>query len=118
MSLLIYTRITQDPTVCYGAPCVRGLPIPVASVLGCLACGMTVEDILHEWPEMEEEDVREAIAYATWPPEPGVERVSPSRTSEIMALFEADGDGYVTLHAGPVREDDADVTAVPPTSWA
>lgn len=61
-----YNRITIDPNKCFGKPCIRGLRIPVASVLSYLASGLTVEEILKEWPELEREDILEALGYAAW----------------------------------------------------
>ena len=59
-----FARITVDPEKCFGKPCIRGLRIPVASILSYLSSGMTIEEILHEWPELEREDILEALAYA------------------------------------------------------
>ncbi|MBN1605717.1 MAG: DUF433 domain-containing protein [Polyangiaceae bacterium] len=59
-------RITFDPEQCEGRACIRGLRFPVASLLGYLAAGMTAEQILAEWPELEEADIRQALAYAAW----------------------------------------------------
>lgn len=59
-------RITVDPQVCGGQPCIRGLRIPVSLVLKHLAAGRTAEQIIEEFPELEEEDVRHALRYAAW----------------------------------------------------
>lgn len=59
-------RITIDPEVCMGLPTIRGLRITVAFILKQLVSGMTVSDILHAYPELEEEDVRQAVQYAAW----------------------------------------------------
>jgi uncharacterized protein (DUF433 family) len=59
-------RITVDPHVCGGQPCVRGLRIPVSLILKHLAAGRTPEQIVDEFPELEVEDVREALRYASW----------------------------------------------------
>lgn len=59
-----FTRITTDPAKCFGKPCIRGLRVPVSSILVYMSSGMTVEDILREWPELEAEDVYEALGYA------------------------------------------------------
>ncbi len=69
-----FNRITLDPTKCFGKPCIRGLRMPVASVLNYLSSGMTVDDILKEWPELEKEDIYQALGYAAWVME---ERVVP-----------------------------------------
>jgi uncharacterized protein (DUF433 family) len=59
-----YTRITIDPEKMGGVPCIRGLRIPVATVLGCVAEGMTVEEILEDYPDLEREDIPEALRFA------------------------------------------------------
>jgi len=61
-----FDRITIDPEKCFGKPCIRGMRMPVASVLSYLSSGMTVDDVLKEWPEMEREDINQALAYASW----------------------------------------------------
>ncbi len=58
------TRITRDPEVMGGKPCIRGLRVTVGTVVGLLAAGHTTEDILKAYPYLEEEDIREALAYA------------------------------------------------------
>lgn len=60
------TRITLDPHVMGGKPCIRGLRVTVGTVVGLLASGHSTEDILKAYPYLEEEDVREALAYAAW----------------------------------------------------
>jgi len=61
-----YDRITIDPNKCFGKPCIRDLRMPVTSLLSYLASGMTVEEILKEWPELELEDIYQALGYAAW----------------------------------------------------
>jgi uncharacterized protein (DUF433 family) len=56
-------RISIDPNVCFGKPCIRGTRIWVSLLLDFLADGMTVEEILAEYPQLTIEDVRAAIAY-------------------------------------------------------
>lgn len=56
-------RITVDPAVCGGKPCIRGHRIWVTLVLGMLAEGLTVDEILQEYPQLEEADIRACIAY-------------------------------------------------------
>jgi len=58
------TRITVDPAVCTGKPCIRGLRFPVARVLGLLAAGESREEILVAYPYLESEDIDEALCYA------------------------------------------------------
>ena len=59
-----FTRITVRPDQMGGAPCVRGLRIPVATVVGMVADGMGEAEITAAYPDLEAEDVREAIRYA------------------------------------------------------
>lgn len=59
-----YTRITTDPRQMGGAPCLRGLRIPVATVVGLVAEGQTTEDILALYPDLEADDIREALLFA------------------------------------------------------
>lgn len=56
-------RITVDPQVCGGKPCVRGHRIWVSLVLGLLAGGMSVEEVLGEYPQLDDADIRACIAY-------------------------------------------------------
>jgi uncharacterized protein (DUF433 family) len=57
-------RITIDPEICHGKPCVRGLPYPVQSVLEWLAGGMTMADILGDYPDLEADDIYAVLSYA------------------------------------------------------
>jgi uncharacterized protein (DUF433 family) len=59
-----FTRITIDPNVCTGKPCIRGLRFPVARLLGLLAAGETREAILAAYPYLEAADIDEALRYA------------------------------------------------------
>ena len=59
-----FARITVSPHRMGGAPCIRGLRIPVATVVGMVADGMTEEEILRAYPDLEPEDIREALRYA------------------------------------------------------
>jgi uncharacterized protein (DUF433 family) len=59
-----FTRITVQPDQMGGVPCVRGLRIPVATVVGMVADGMTEPEIVDAYPDLEADDVREAIRYA------------------------------------------------------
>lgn len=59
-----FTRITVDPLQMGGVPCIRGLRMPVATVVGMIADGMSIDDILREHPTLEAEDIREALRYA------------------------------------------------------
>jgi uncharacterized protein (DUF433 family) len=60
-----YTRITVNPSQMGGGPCIRNLRIPVATVVGMLAEGMTEEEILQAFPDLEQADIREALQYGT-----------------------------------------------------
>jgi len=59
-----FTRITVDAKQMGGVPCIRGLRIPVATVVGMVADGMTTKDILAAYPDLESDDVQEALQYA------------------------------------------------------
>jgi len=59
-----FTRITVKPEQMGGVPCIRGLRIPVATVVGMVADGMTEVDILEAYPDLESEDIHEALRYA------------------------------------------------------
>jgi uncharacterized protein (DUF433 family) len=59
-----FARITVDARQLAGVPCIRGLRIPVATVVGMVADGMTTREILDAYPDLEDEDVREALRFA------------------------------------------------------
>lgn len=59
-------RITLDPEVMGGKPCIRGLRMTVGTILGLLAAGRTEDEILEAYPYLEREDIRAALSYATW----------------------------------------------------
>jgi len=59
-----FTRITVNPHQMGGVPCIRGLRIPVASVVGMVADGMTQAEILKAYPDLEAGDIQEALQYA------------------------------------------------------
>ncbi|MFN8443408.1 MAG: DUF433 domain-containing protein [Caldilineaceae bacterium] len=59
-----FDRITIDPQVCFGKPCIRGMRIPVTSILAYLSNGMSINEILQEWPELEIQDIYQALGYA------------------------------------------------------
>jgi uncharacterized protein (DUF433 family) len=61
---MTFTRITVNPRQMGGMPCIRGLRIPVATVVGMIADGMTETDILAAYPDLAAEDIREALQYA------------------------------------------------------
>jgi uncharacterized protein (DUF433 family) len=59
-------RITFDPLVMGGKPCIRGMRVTVGTVVGLLAEGHSFAEILLAYPYLEEEDLRQALAYAAW----------------------------------------------------
>ena len=59
-------RITFDPAMMGGKPCVRGMRVTVGMIIGLLAAGRTEQQILQAYPYLEAEDIREALAYAAW----------------------------------------------------
>ena len=59
-------RLTVDPNICTGKPCIRGLRFPVSRLLGLLAAGETRETILKAYPYLEAEDIDEALRYAAY----------------------------------------------------
>lgn len=59
-----YTRITTNPAQMGGAPCLRGLRIPVATVVGMVADGMTETEIVVAFPDLQSDDIHEALRYA------------------------------------------------------
>lgn len=59
-------RITVDPEICLGEPTIRGMRITVSLILKQIAAGMTSQEILQAYPELEEEDIRQTLQYAAW----------------------------------------------------
>jgi len=60
------TRITRDPAVMGGKPCIRGMRVTVGTVVGLVAAGHTRDEILREYPYLQAEDIAEALSYAAW----------------------------------------------------
>lgn len=60
------TRITFDPQVMGGKPCIRGMRVTVDAIIGLIASGHSTTDILRAYPYLEEPDIHEALAYAAW----------------------------------------------------
>jgi uncharacterized protein (DUF433 family) len=60
------TRITFDPLVMGGKPCIRGMRVTVGMVVGLVASGHSTEEILQAYPYLEKEDISEALSYAAW----------------------------------------------------
>lgn len=61
-----FKRITFHPGVMGGQACIRGLRIPVSLIVNLIANGMTTEEIIKEYPDLEPEDIKEALQYASW----------------------------------------------------
>ncbi len=62
----LFERITFDPKIMGGRACIRGMRIPVSVIVGQIAHGATVDEILADYPDLEPEDVQEALEYAAW----------------------------------------------------
>ncbi len=60
------TRITLDPEIMGGKPCIRGMRVTVGTIVGLIASGHSIEDILESYPYLEREDVQESLSYASW----------------------------------------------------
>ena len=65
MADVTFPRITTDPKQMAGVPCIRGLRIPVATVVGMVADGMSVQEILAAYPDLQQQDIQEALRYAS-----------------------------------------------------
>ena len=63
---MAFSRITHDPAVLGGKPCIRGLRISVSTIVGLVASGVSRERILAAYPLLEDPDIDEALAYAAW----------------------------------------------------
>ncbi len=59
-------RITLDPDIMGGKPCIRGMRVTVGTIIGLLSAGHSEERILEAYPYLERDDIREALAYAMW----------------------------------------------------
>jgi len=59
-------RITINPDVCLGQPTIRGMRITISVILRMLASGKSIQEVLKAYPELEPEDVRQAMQYAAW----------------------------------------------------
>ncbi len=57
-------RITINPAICHGKPCIRGLRYPVETMLELLSAGMTIDDILLDYPDLERDDLLAVLAFA------------------------------------------------------
>ena len=63
---MTFDRITFDPAIMGGRACIRGMRIPVSVIVGQLAHGATTEEVLKDYPDLDREDVRQALEYAAW----------------------------------------------------
>ena len=61
-----FDRITFDPQIMGGRACIRGMRIPVSVILGQIAHGATTEEQLADYPDLEPEDIQQALRYAAW----------------------------------------------------
>jgi uncharacterized protein (DUF433 family) len=59
-------RITLNPEIMGGKPCIRGLRVAVGTIIGLLASGITAEEILKMYPYLQQEDIMAALSYAAW----------------------------------------------------
>ncbi|KQS33496.1 DUF433 domain-containing protein [Dyadobacter sp. Leaf189] len=59
-------RITFDPKIMGGKPCIRGMRVTVGTIVNLVASGSSFAEILHFYPYLEEEDIKEALSYAAW----------------------------------------------------
>jgi uncharacterized protein (DUF433 family) len=66
MTSELLSRITHDPTVMGGRPCIRSMRVTVGTILGLLASGRSTDEILQAYPYLEADDIRAALAYAAW----------------------------------------------------
>ncbi|MBM3299364.1 MAG: DUF433 domain-containing protein [Deltaproteobacteria bacterium] len=61
-----FDRITHDPNILGGKACIRGMRISVSLIINLVANGMTAEEIIDEYPDLELEDIQQALRYAAW----------------------------------------------------
>ncbi len=73
-----FDRITSDPNILGGRACIRGMRISVSLIVNLVANGMTVEEIIVEYPDLQQEDIQQALRYA------GGEPVETYRTKRMM----------------------------------
>ncbi|MGH8550197.1 MAG: DUF433 domain-containing protein [Methylococcales bacterium] len=70
-------RITSDPEICHGKPCIRGLRYPIETVLEWLSSGMSIEEILEDYEDLEREDILAVLEFAS--------RLAQVKRIEILA---------------------------------
>jgi uncharacterized protein (DUF433 family) len=61
-----FPRITQNPEIMGGKPCVRGMRVTVGMIVGQIGAGLTIDQLLADYPYLEREDILEALRYAAW----------------------------------------------------
>lgn len=61
-----FDRITQNPGVMGGKPCIRGLRVTVGMIVGQIGAGRTIEELLADYPYLDREDIMQALRYAAW----------------------------------------------------
>ena len=64
--MALLERITHDPAVMGGRPCIRGMRVTVGTIVGLLASGHSVHEVLRSFPYLEKDDVQAALSYAAW----------------------------------------------------
>ena len=62
----MFDRITFSPEIMGGRACIRGMRIPVSVIVGQIAYGATIEEVLADYPDLEREDIQQALAYSAW----------------------------------------------------
>ena len=62
----VLVRITHDPSVMGGRPCIRGMRLTVGIIVGLLGAGRSADDVLRAYPYLEKDDIQAALAYAAW----------------------------------------------------
>ena len=63
---MTFDRITFDPAIMGGRACIRGMHIPVSVIVGQIAHGATTEEVLKDYPDLDRDDVQQALEYAAW----------------------------------------------------
>jgi uncharacterized protein (DUF433 family) len=66
MTVEIFDRITQEPGIMGGKPCIRGMRVTVSNILSQIGAGETIEELLVDYPYLEREDILQAFQYAAW----------------------------------------------------
>ena len=66
MTMEQFDRITQDPGIMGGKPCIRGMRITVSRILSQIGAGETIEELIDDYPYLEREDILQSLQYAAW----------------------------------------------------